>query len=71
MNLNPSFLFVSFLLGAVGVFYLMYGKRRQDGWMRGCGLGLVICPMLLPKLVWLLPVGLLLCFLPTIVKRYF
>lgn len=71
MNMNPGYLLVSLLLSAVGVFYLMLGKRRQQGLMRGCGLGLIICPIFFNQLPGLVAVSLILCALPPLASRYF
>jgi hypothetical protein len=71
MNMNPGYLFVSLLLSAVGFLYMALGKRRQQGLMRGCGLGLLICPLLISHLAGLLVAGALLCALPPLVERYY
>lgn len=71
MNMNPDYLIASLLLGGVGTFYLLLGKRKQQALMRGCGLGLIVCPLVLDRLPVLLAVGLLLCALPPLVNRYY
>lgn len=71
MNFSPAYLLISILLGAVGVFYMGWGKRRQQALMRACGLGLLIFPLLVNSTGWLLVIGLVLCAVPPVVARYY
>jgi hypothetical protein len=60
---------VSFVFGVVGMYYLK-GAKNGDGFIKGlCGLGLCIYPFFVSSTWGLLAVGLLITFLPNILRR--
>ena len=66
--MSTSFLLVAVVISAVGLGYLMYGRRQRRGMPFIAGLGLVFAPHLIDSLMLTVLVGAGLAALPFVVK---
>lgn len=62
--MDPTRLFIEFLFGMVGTGYFIYGKKRGNYLVLGCGLALGLFPYLVDGLAAILIVGCLLVAVP-------
>ena len=61
-------LFCSIFLSAVGLGYLVYGKRQRRAVPLVCGLGLMLFPYFIASWILLLCLGLVLIVLPLVIR---
>jgi hypothetical protein len=60
-------LFVSIVAGAIGLAYLVYGRRQQKIAPLIAGVLLCTCPYFIDSLTWLCVVGALLLIVPFVI----
>jgi len=66
---TPTVLFWGIILGSIGMGYFVYGKKQGAFLPLLCGLGLMVLPYVISKLVMLLPASLALVALPFVIRR--
>jgi hypothetical protein len=64
MNLDPNYLLLSLLFGAVGMGLFMYGKNTGKIPHLAAGLALMTCPYFIPNLLVMSAVCIVLTLLP-------
>lgn len=62
-------LFVSLMLGAVGLGYFTYGRRQQVVWPLVSGVGLMVFPYFVDSILWMLAIGAALMALPFFMRE--
>jgi hypothetical protein len=68
MNLQPSDIFINVIVGAIGIGYFSFGKRRSEYYFMGCGLLLCIYPYFLDGMTSQILAGLFLTLLPFVMR---
>ncbi len=68
--MNIGSLYLSFLIGTIGLGYVMYGKKISNIIMILSGMGMMIYPYFVKELWLSIIVGFLLFFLPFIFNKY-
>ena len=69
MDLDPTYLTLSLLFGAVGMALFVYGKRAQRMPHLAAGLALMTCPYFITNLIAMTLVCLVLAVAPFFVKE--
>jgi len=69
MGLTAWGLLLALLFSLIGTSYLIYGKKRSNLVVGLCGVGLLTYTLFVSSTLWLLVIGGLLTFLPTILRR--
>ena len=70
LDLDPTTMFISLIICAVGSVYFAYGKKRSI-YFRLTGIILFIIPFCVTELWWLLGIGIALAALPFILERIY
>lgn len=54
MNIDPTSLTISLLLGLIGLGYVLYARNAKQLLPAATGVGLMVCPYVIPNLIVLL-----------------
>ncbi len=69
MGLTPGGLLLAMLFSLVGTSFLIYAKKKSDLLVGLCGVGLLTYTLFISSTLWLLLIGVLLSFLPLVLRR--
>jgi len=70
LDLDPTVMFISLIVCAVGSVYYAYGKKKSM-YFRITGIILFLFPFFISELWWLIGIALVLVVLPFILERVF
>ncbi|HEY9842396.1 MAG: amino acid transport protein [Candidatus Sericytochromatia bacterium] len=68
--MDPTSLFMGFMLGTIGGGYFLYGKKQSNAVAMLCGAFLCVLPYFIPNLILLGIVSVLLMAAPIAASRY-
>lgn len=63
-------LFFSIVISSVGLAYFIYGKKNYEVLYMFVGVGLMVYPYFIWNLLFSVIIGIILCALPFILKRF-
>ena len=69
MDLDPTYLMLSLLFGAVGMGLFMYGKKAQRMPHLMAGVALMTCPYFIPNVIAMMSVCIVVAIMPFVLPQ--
>lgn len=68
MNMDPTSLTIALLAGMIGLGFVLYARNAKQLIPAAAGVGLMVCPYLIPNLIVLLTVCVALIAMPLVLR---